>query len=79
MWDLNERKHIYSSRIYSYRARSMTHSDITLYVESRCSSESECLHVSIDNSLIHGVSLGPGSLEFGNQLLILWTPEIFLY
>ena len=55
----------------------MAHSDVTLNVKSWCSCESECLHMSVDDRLIHGVSLSPGSLELGDQLLILRTSEIY--
>ena len=55
----------------------MTHPNVALNVQSRCSCESESLHVGIDDSLIHGVPLSPGPLELGNQLLILWATETF--
>ena len=52
----------------------MTHPDITFNVEGRSSCEAECLHVCIDNSLVHRVPLSPGALKLGDQLLIYWTP-----
>jgi len=52
----------------------MTHPDITFNVEGGSSCEAECLHVCIDNSLVHRVPLSPGALKLGDQLLIYWTP-----
>ena len=53
----------------------MTHSYITLNVESGSSCESERLHVSIDHGLIHGLPVGPGALELGDQLLVRGTAK----
>ena len=54
----------------------MTHPDVALNVEGRGPGEPERLHVGVDDSLVHGVSLGPGSLELGYQLLVHRTSEI---
>ena len=53
----------------------MTHSDVTLNVEGRSSCESERLHVSIDHGLVHGLPVGPGALELGDQLLVSRTTK----
>ena len=53
----------------------MAHPDVTLNVQSWSASEAECLHVRVDDCLVHGVSLSPGALELGDQLLILRTTE----
>ena len=58
-----------------YRTSAMTHSDVALNVESRSSCESERLHVSIDHGLVHGLPVGPGALELGDQLLIRGTSK----
>ena len=52
----------------------MTHSDVTLNVEGGGSCESERLHVCVDHGLVHGLPVGPGPLELGDQLLIRGTP-----
>ena len=68
--------------IDNYRAGPVTHPDITLNVEGRGPSEPEGLHVGVDDCLVHGVPLCPGTLELGYQLVIHGTPrnegEIFL-
>ena len=51
----------------------MTHSDVTLNVEGGGSCESERLHVGVDHGLVHGLPVGPGALELGDQLLIRGT------
>ena len=58
-----------------YRTGSVTHPDITLNVEGGGPSEPEGLHVSVDNRLVHGVPLCPGTLELGYQLVVHGTPR----
>ena len=53
----------------------MTHADVALYVEGGGACEPECLHVGVDDSLVHGVPLRPGALELGDELVVLGTPE----
>ena len=53
----------------------MTHSDVTLNVQSGSSCESERLHVSVDHGLVHRLPVGPGALELGDQLLIRRTAK----
>ena len=53
----------------------MAHPDVTLNVEGRGPGEPEGLHVGVDHGLVHGVPLGQGALELGDQLVILGTSE----
>ena len=53
----------------------MAHPDVALYVEGRGPGEPEGLHVGVDHCLVHGVPLGQGALELGDQLVILRTSE----
>ena len=54
----------------------MAHPDVALDVEGRRPGEPEGLHVRVDDRLVHGVPLGPGPLELGDQLVILGTSEV---
>ena len=59
-----------SSNHFSYRTFSMAHSDVAFNVKRRCSSESECFHMSINQCVVHVVSHAPCALESRNQFVV---------
>ena len=58
------------SNHFSYRTFSMAHSDVAFNVKRRCSSESECLHMSINQCVVHVVCHAPCALESRNQFVV---------
>ena len=48
----------------------MAHSDVAFNVKRRCSSESECFHMSINQCVVHVVSHAPCALESRNQFVV---------
>ena len=59
-----------SSNHFSYRTFSMAHSDVAFNVKRRCSSESECFHMSINQCVVHVVCHAPCALESRNQFVV---------